>query len=268
MSLITLTKHEGLGNDFLIAVDPSRPLTGLDARSWCNRKRGIGADGLIELRSGPEAEPWVMTLFNADGSRAEISGNGIRCAGQALVAHLDLDGPQDLDVMTDAGIRRLEIRPAVSNRVVEVRVDMGGAKAGPADSTAWMGLGVEVQRQLGIDMGNPHLVALVDDPDHYDIAAVGSAVETDYPDGLNVHLISVEADGTIELRVWERGAGVTEACGSGACAAGYAASTWGLLDGPAHVHMPGGAATVEVTDDSIFLTGPAAFIATITVEDR
>lgn len=268
---IELTKHEGLGNDFLIAIDPARPLTASDAVSWCDRRRGIGADGLIELRTQPDDEPTVMTLFNADGSRAEISGNGVRCAGQALVRHAGLNGSQVLDIATDAGQRRLEVDASVG-RQVAVRVDMGPAKPGPPDSTAWSDLGVTLQRQMGIDMGNPHLVALVDDPDAYDIAVVGAAVEAGYPAGLNVHLIAV-ADpvvgetASIELRVWERGAGVTEACGSGACAAGYAALSWGLVTGPVQVQMPGGAAVVEVEDDTIFLTGPATYVAAVTVED-
>lgn len=267
---IELTKHEGLGNDFLIAIDPARPLTGADAVSWCDRRRGIGADGLIELRTQPDDAPTVMTLFNADGSRAEISGNGVRCAGQALVRHGGLTGPQVLDIATDAGQRQLEIEASAGSEIA-VRVDMGSAKPGPPDSDAWADLGVTLQRQLGIDMGNPHLVALVEDPDAYDIAAVGAAVEADYPAGLNVHLIAVPEPvagetASIELRVWERGAGVTEACGSGACAAGYAAASWGLVTGPVEVHMPGGAAVVEVADDTIFLTGPATYVAAVTVE--
>ena len=261
---IELTKHEGLGNDFLIAIDPARPLTPADAASWCHRRRGIGADGLIELRTTSGDTPPVMTLFNADGSRAEISGNGVRCAGQALVRHRGLVGAQVLDIATDAGRRRLEI-DASTDREIAVRVDMGPAKPGPPDYQGWSGLGVTLNKQLGIDMGNPHLVALVDDPNAYDIARVGSAVEADYPDGLNVHLIAV-TDSGIELRVWERGAGVTEACGSGACAAGYAASVWGLVAGPVRVTMPGGAAVVEVADETIFLTGPATYVAAVAVE--
>ena len=262
---ITLSKHEGLGNDFLIAVDPPRPLAPADARSWCDRRRGVGADGLIELRSQPSESPFVMTLFNADGSKAEVSGNGLRCAAQALAAHLGLEAPSALDIDTDAGRRHVELL-AIKGPLADVRVDMGVAKPGPPDSTAWDGLQVVVHRQVGVDMGNPHLVALVDDPDKYDIAHVGATVEADYPAGLNVHLVSVEADGTIELRVWERGAGVTEACGSGACAAGVAATRWGLVEGPVSVHMPGGAAAVEVVDDNVLLSGPAAYIAQVVVD--
>jgi len=108
-------------------------------------------------------------------------------------------------------------------------------------------------------------VALVDDPAQHDIASVGAAIEADYPDGLNVHLISVDDSSTISLRVWERGSGVTEACGSGAVAAGYAAATWGLVDGPIQVRMPGGVATVEAGDETIYLTGPARFVASVGV---
>ena len=148
---------------------------------------------------------------------------------------------------------------------MDVVVDMGPAKPGPADSDAWAGLGIGVDRQLGIDMGNPHLVALVADPDAHDIATVGAAVEAGYADGCNVHLIKVIDRANLALRVWERGAGVTEACGTGACAAAFAASTWGLVDGPVLVHMPGGVATVDASGDTVVLTGPARCIASVTV---
>jgi diaminopimelate epimerase len=262
---LTFTKHHGLGNDFLCAIDPADPVTPDLVRRWCDRRRGIGADGVITAERDGSGRGWVMTLWNADGSRAEISGNGIRCLGQAIVRHLGAPLPLELDIATDAGLRQLTITPTEDPATVQVRVAMGSAKAGPAPSDRWDELGVDVARQAGVDLGNPHLVALVADPDAHDLATIGPAVEADHPDGLNVHLIAVPSRDRITLRVWERGAGITEACGSGACAAAWAAARWGLVDDVVTVDMPGGAATIEV-GDPVVLTGPATYVATVLLD--
>lgn len=268
LKTIVLTKHEGLGNDFLVAVEPARPLTADDARAWCDRHRGVGADGLISLTDvvagfdGPGRA--VMVLWNADGSRAEISGNGIRCVAQALAMHAGLTGSAAFEVQTDAGLRRLDLDQTDDPSTVNVRVDMGSAGGGVADSTAWADLGVELIRQQGVDFGNPHLVALVDDPQRYDIGVVGPTVEAAYPNGMNVHLVKVIDRHSVAMKVWERGSGITEACGSGACAVGFATVNWGLVDSPVTVNMPGGAVVVEV-GDTVHLTGPARFIARVEV---
>ncbi len=281
---IVLTKHHGLGNDFLIAVDPARSggrlPTAEDAKAWCDRHIGIGADGLILATPEPAAgssdqgsgSRWRMVLWNADGGRAEISGNGIRCLGQAIAGHLDLDRSvdQDLIIETDAGARVLTIKADdtdgdASTRTAMVRAGMGKAVAGPAASTRWSEVGVEPTAQTGVDIGNPHLVAFVPAIGDADMAFIGPVIEGDYPSGLNVHLVEVIAGGHIALRVWERGAGVTQACGSGACAAAWAASNAGLVTSPVTVDMPGGSATVELTDDEIFLIGPAVQVAEVIV---
>ncbi|MGH1506310.1 MAG: diaminopimelate epimerase [Acidimicrobiales bacterium] len=278
---VRLTKHHGLGNDFLIAIDPARPLGPADAVAWCDRRTGLGADGLIQVDTieadpgRPQAHPaapWRMTLWNADGSEAEISGNGVRCVGQAIVLHDGLSGAFILDVDTASGVRRLEVVDAPAPELGggaafhSVRVDMGAPRpGGPEASDRWSAAGVDVFRQEGIDMGNPHLVALVDDPATIDLAVVGPTIEAQYPAGCNVHVVRIEDASTIDLRVWERGAGITEACGSGACAAAVAGHRWGLTSGRVQVVMPGGAVEVEVTDDTVHLTGPATFVATIDV---
>lgn len=265
MTALTLTKHHGLGNDFLIAIDPPTILTSAHAMDWCDRHRGVGADGLIiaTLPSPGAEHDWDMVLYNADGSRAEISGNGIRCLGQALADHLGL-GQTELSVSTDAGVRLLQI-DAAEGATRQVRVDMGAPQAGPGDFADWASTGVEPKHQTSIDMGNPHLVALVDAPESIDLAVVGAAVEAAYPAGLNVHFVEVDAPNHINLFVWERGAGITEACGSGACAAAVATARWKLTDGAVTVLMPGGSAVVEVTD-TVHLTGPTTFVATVVVD--
>lgn len=285
---ITLTKHHGLGNDFLVAVDPPRPLTSADALAWCDRRQGIGADGLVTATPGgsprdtatPGGSPdrWRMVLFNSDGGRAEISGNGLRCLAQALADHLDHDGTTDLSltIETDAGTRHavVEARPAGGPPAEDrVRVGMGKAVDGPAPSSRWSGLGVPVTAQVGVDLGNPHLVAFVD-PDRpggsplgaIDMSRVGPAVEAGHPGGLNVHLVRVVDRGRLEMVIWERGAGVTMACGSGACAAAWAANRAGLVGDRVDVAMPGGAALVELTDDEVVLVGPAVRVAEIRID--
>ncbi len=280
---LALTKHHGLGNDFLVAVDPSRPLDGADATRWCDRREGIGADGLIQAvpivsPADGERRPlrYRMTLWNSDGGRAEISGNGLRCLAQALAERLGHDGGDDLTltIETDAGTREAIVlaRPVdAAPGEDQVRVGMGKAVDGPGPSDRWAGLGVEVVDQVGVDVGNPHLVGFVDSTTPvggFDMAAIGPPIEGDHPGGLNVHVVRVVDRGRIEMVIWERGAGVTRACGSGACAAAFAADRAGLVDGRSGVDvvMPGGAARVEVFDDEVVLTGPAVRVAEVRVD--
>ncbi len=267
MTSVHLTKHVALGNDFLIAVAPPRPLTAAHAIAWCDRRRGIGADGLITLYpvidDQPDAGDWDMVLLNSDGSRAEISGNGARSVGQALARYTGLGEDSSFDVSTDAGLRTIDII-AIDGNEAQVRVDMGAVRPGPPTFDGWKELGVDVHRQTGLDIGNPHLVAVVTDPSSYDLTVVGPAVERHYSDGLNVHLIAPTSDHSLDLYVWERGAGITEACGSGACAAAAATHQWGLTGPVVEVAMPGGSATVEITESgNILLTGPTTLIADI-----
>lgn len=274
---ITLTKHHGLGNDFLIAVDPPRPLTGTDAVAWCDRRQGIGADGLIQAEPLGDPHRWRMSLFNSDGGRAEISGNGLRCLAQALADHLGHHRASDLplSIETDAGTRDAIVaaRPAGAGTTDRVTVAMGKAVEGPAPSTRFAEIGVEVTTQRGVDLGNPHLVGFVDDLDGLDMATIGPVVEADHPGGLNVHLVRVAGRSRLEMLIWERGAGVTMACGSGACAAAWTATRAGLVqadtesgDGGIEVIMPGGSARVRVVDDEVVLTGPAVRVGEVRLD--
>lgn len=286
---VRLTKHHGLGNDFLIAVDPPRPLAAADAIAWCDRRTGLGADGLIiatplesaSTTSDGAVRRWRMVLWNADGSRAEISGNGIRCLGQAIAEQQDLDRSvdQELTIDTDAGTRPLTIKAAASvgagvdgatqadeaNGTALVRVGMGKAVDGPAASSRWAEVSVPVTAQRGVDVGNPHLVGFVDELGGSDMAVIGPVIEADYPAGVNVHLVSVIDDSNLQLRVWERGAGVTQACGSGAVAAAWAANAAGFAGERITVEMPGGSASVELGPDEIYLIGPAVRVAEVII---
>jgi diaminopimelate epimerase len=203
-----------------------------------------------------------MVLFNADGSAAEISGNGIRCLGQAA---LRLDGRREgvVVVGTAVGVRTLHSEPTERPDVDLLRVDMGEVTDGPPLTAAAEAYPAVRRGSFGV--GNPHLVLVVGTLEGIDPAVDGPALESGFEGGMNVHFVVVESDDTIRMVHWERGAGVTEACGSGATAAGVAVSRWGLTGRAVDVHMPGGTARVEVGDTAA-LIGPAAYIAAVEVE--
>ena len=273
-----LTKHHGLGNDFIIALEEMNgPLAGSAAlaRTLCDRHRGLGADGFI-IGSHPaigattaDGRPIdvVMQLWNADGSRAEMSGNGIRCLGQAFAMACG-DRNATYVVQTDGGIRELAVSDDPSNGLASVSVSMGLVSDGPEVPAA-------VAERLGgatfatLDVGNPHIVVVSEDLDAIDLVESGSWIESNFAAGINVEFISVSADDTLDLLVWERGAGVTEACGTGATCAAILANRWGLVDRNVRVNMPGGAADVLVGDGDTepVLSGPSQFIASIETPD-
>lgn len=253
-----LTKHHGLGNDFLIALADALPADAPAlAEAACHRTRGVGADGLIfGLPGDPVTGTDVtMVLFNADGTRAEMSGNGIRCLAQAFVQR---DGHSaELRIGTDAGVRTVGVEPTEDSSVIQARVDMGSVHPGPEIE----GIDYPAGSQLTTaDVGNPHLVIQVPDASTVDVASDGAEL-AQLGGGINVEFISPHAHG-IEMRVWERGVGVTEACGTGACAAAHAAHHWGLVGSTVRVTMPGGDVTVELGDTAV-LVGPAEYIATV-----
>ena len=217
---VELTRHHGLGNDFLITFADDVPANGADlARRLCDRVDGIGADGLVfgTPVDGLRDATWRFTLFNSDGSSAEVSGNGLRCFGQALLRRQPA-GTTGLDVVveTPAGDRRIMVAGSTSDLEVEAEVEMGAAERGPSIEGIRVDLGgVQVRAAHSIDFGNPHLVLHVDDPDEVDLAVSGPATESFFaPTGCNVHLVAVVDRSTVRMRTWERGAGLTTACGS------------------------------------------------------
>lgn len=262
--MLHLTKHHGLGNDFLVALATENPDLAPDpavARALCDRRTGVGADGLLYGLEPSEAGHDVcMVLLNSDGSEAEISGNGIRCLGQAL---LRSEGHNEgaLSIETVRGVRTLRTVRGDADAELWLQVDMG--PAGPGPELGPESLAFAADRRATVDIGNPHLVLLVRDPDRVDLAVVGPQLEAEYERGINVHVVAVESRDRIRLRVWERGAGITMACGSGAVAAAVAAQNWALVDDRVHVEMPGGDAVVERADTSMLLTGPAVFVAEV-----
>ena len=268
---ITLTKHHALGNDFLVVFHPPVPVGDLPAlaRGLCDRRRGVGADGLLvaESAAGYAAQ---MVLYNADGSRAEMSGNGIRCFAQALAMRRgERTAPDFADqlIRTDAGDRLVTLQPAEARDTILASVDMGGV--GVLDEPAgWDTLECHHDRPVAhLSLGNPHSVVAVDDVDGVDLAALGSKLPQ-----VNLEIVAPgAAPHEVRMRVHERGVGVTEACGTGAAATAFAAAQWGLAtprDGKLTVVMDGGSATVTLDAPEpgrVTLTGPATYVATIEV---
>ncbi len=267
MTTLTLTKHHGLGNDFLVAFHPEVDDLPAVARQVCDRRRGLGADGLLVVTTA-EGYTARMTLFNADGSRAEMSGNGIRCLAQAIARRTgDLD---DQLILTDVGERLVVLEGTDDPATVTARVEMGDV-ATMGEPVGWADLECHPDRPVAhLSLGNPHSVVGVDEVGAVDLALLGSKVPQ-----VNLEIVEPGPEANaITMRVHERGAGITEACGTGACAAAYAARSWGLVargDGDVVVHMDGGTATVSFAADHparAVLSGPATFIGTIDVEVR
>lgn len=272
---VTLTKHRGLGNDFLVLdVDQidshivSETQWPRLARIWCDRSTGVGADGLLLLGRGGENH-LTMQLFNQDGSTAEMSGNGIRCLVQA--AHMR-NSPGDSTVYTvhtDVGDRRVEVTPDdLLSNTVHASVDMGLIEL-LTEPSNWQSLGCDPNRPVShISVGNPHSVVAVDDVKAVNLLELGLKVPE-----INLEIIEPGPESNaITMRVHERGAGITQACGTGACASAWAAVKWGLVPPQTTevlIHMDGGDARVQMNTPSpgrVTLIGPSEYLYDATVE--
>ncbi len=295
---VQLTKHHGLANDFLVVLDEvnGRGLVvdGDLARRVCDRRTGVGADGLIH-GAQPSAAPGtddvdvVMHLYNADGGRAEMSGNGIRCLAHAVALARD-ERELHLRIATDGGVRQVSVAAVDDeNRVAHAEAHMGKVSPGPeipGEVAARLGQdGPEHALRLATaDVGNPHLVVEVVDPEAVAVAELGAWVEARFPQGINVEFAAWadgpdaggrEAELVVNIRVWERGAGITEACGTGACATAWLFHSWAEgrslplgADPEVTVRMPGGAASIRLeADGEAVLAGPVHHVATLEVPD-
>ena len=259
-----LTKHHGLGNDFLVLLDldGTHPITADDAVALCDRRTGVGADGLLRVTAGTGGADVSMELLNADGSPAEMSGNGIRCLAQA-VFDAGVVAPPVVRVATEGGVRTVTVLSQSTPTTHQMSVDMGEAKVIGAEPE-WVD--AEVLRAVRVDVGNPHVVlqwATSQLPGRARLVDLGSHIDASTPGGINVEVIVVDpAGGHLALVVYERGVGPTMACGTGACAATAAAHEWGLCGTTAVVQMPGG--SVQVTlGEPVVLSGDVTSIAQI-----
>jgi diaminopimelate epimerase len=269
-STLRLSKLHGAGNDFLVTVglDDRRPDAGMAAR-LCDRRRGVGADGLITLLPGRDGADCTMELRNADGGLAEMSGNGVGCLSWVAVREGLGDGKR-LVVDTGGGRREveLEVDPA-SRDLAAATVDMGAVTFEPAeipvDAASTLDLDVTFHgvtyRGDAAGMGNPHLVLLVDDPETTRVTQHGPHLETDprFPHRTNVEFIAVTGRDELTMRVWERGVGETLSCGTGVCAAAAVAHRRELVGDHVTVHVPGGTHEVDL-GETIRLHGPVTHV--------
>jgi diaminopimelate epimerase len=271
MTSISLSKLHATGNDFLVYRSPTLLAPALVA-ALCDRNRGIGADGLLTLGAGRNGGDASMTLQNADGGEAEMSGNGLRCL--AFVAAQEHAG-DTLVVDTAAGGRVVALERDAGGGVVAADVDMGPVTFDPAA----IGLTAPSAQDLeatfhgvtyhgdAAGMGNPHLVLFVDDPDTARVTQHGPRLEHDerFPQRTNVEFVVVEARDRIRMRVWERGVGETLSCGTGACAAAAVAHRRGLVDDDVTVVVPGGELRVGI-GDTITLGGPVTHVFDVEID--
>lgn len=250
---LRFVKYQGLGNDFVLVEGPLLDAAG--ARRLCDRRRGVGGDGLLTVL--PPRTPGAvatMHLYNSDGSVAAMCGNGIRCLARHLAEVRGLSG--ELLIDTDAGPRACTVHRAPGGEVEAVSVEMGPARLEGEQDFA---VGAERLHAVRVSMGNPHAV-LFDAPTRERATAVGPAIERAVEGGVNVGFARPGPSG-IDLVVWERGAGLTDACGTGACAAAVASARAGLVPTgrPVEVRLPGGALAITVAEDltRVTMRGPA-----------
>jgi diaminopimelate epimerase len=276
VSELRVWKYQGAGNDFVMTLDleDERPLDAGDARALCDRRFGVGADGTIRVTRGTNGRPF-MDYRNADGSLAEMCGNGVRCVA-VLLREIGEETASSFDVETRSGVRRVELES--DGRVTVNMGEPNFTKAaipmrGPAwetflDESLDLGGGLTV-KATALSMGNPHLVLFVqEDLERYHVAHIGAVLERDdrFPQGTNVEFARVGSN-DIAARVWERGSGETMACGSGACAIAVAAHETGLVDRRSRIRFPGGVLEVERRESgSVWLTGPASRVFETTID--
>lgn len=262
--MVPFIKMHGLGNDFVVVDDRDGSLS-LDPdlrRQLSNRRWGVGCDQLLILeKSTNGSADLFMRIYNPDGSESQACGNGTRC-----VAALAMD-----ELGTDRAIIQTIAGDLPSNRADNgmITVDMGKPSFGWQDipiahdgDTLHLDLDVPgYDKPVGVNMGNPHCVFFVDDAEAVPLTEIGPQVENDpfFPERTNVEFATVRPDGSIRMRVWERGAGVTEACGSGTCATVVAAVQRGLVQDGAFVDLDGGRLRIDWDgENGVLMTGPTA----------
>lgn len=270
---IKFTKMHGAGNDYIYVntLLYNIPDPAAAAVKWSDRHKGIGSDGLVLIGAPASAgADFSMRIFNADGSEAMMCGNASRCIGKYLYEK-GLTQNTGIRLETLSGIKILKLKVS-GGKVVSVTVDMLAptldvpSQYAPADGhSAGEGLTADgrVFKGTFVSMGNPHFVTFVDDIETLDIARYGSILERDaaFPSRCNIEFAQVTAGGKIRTRVWERGSGITMACGTGACATAVAAALTGRSGRKSDIEMDGGTLSIEWrgADSHVMMTGPAEF---------
>ena len=270
------SKYHGLGNDFILVDNRHQPepvLSAEQAVQWCDRHFGIGADGVIFALPGQAGTDYTMRIYNSDGSEPEMCGNGIRCLAKFLETLETADGkapqaPHTYRIHTLGGLIAPTLQPDG-----QVTVDMGPphllaqeipttlAAAGEKAVAVPLTVADKTWPVTCISMGNPHCITFVNDVAAIALESIGPQFEHHeaFPQRINTEFIEVVRPDHLKMRVWERGAGITLACGTGACAALVAGVLNGLCDRAATVELPGGPLHIEwsATDNRVYMTGPA-----------
>lgn len=279
--VVRFTKMHGAGNDYIYVDTQRYPIEHPEtlAIKWSAPHTGIGSDGLVLIGSSEKGD-FSMRIFNADGSEAKMCGNASRCIGKYLYEH-GLTHKQEIRLDTLSGIKILQLH-VKDGSVNSVTVDMGI----PADEpVAYDGQGAKPMKErpivaggkqwIGttISMGNPHLVIFVEDLNEIDIEDAGPKLENHplFPGRINIEFAQILEDGKIRMRVWERGSGITQACGTGACATAVAACITGRCGTKSDIIMDGGTLTIEWNQETrhVLMTGEATqvFEGEINIED-
>ena len=253
------TKMQGLGNDYLYFYEEVPENVEELAIKLSDRHFGAGSDGLIYICPSQVAD-YKMRIFNADGSEAKMCGNGIRCVGK-YIYDKGFSKKSTLKIETMSGIKTLELK-VVDGSVEEVKVDMG--KASYEDEKEVIAGSAKIT-VLPVSMGNPHVVSFVEDVLRVPLSSIGPLIEKHemFPGGVNVEFVEVISEDELRMRVWERGSGITMACGTGTCSSVMAAIRKGFCkyNTPVLVHLDGGDLTIEIKeDDTVYMTGPARFV--------
>ena len=271
--MIKFTKMHGLGNDYVYidAINQKIENESSLAKFVSNRHFGIGSDGLI-LICKSEVADFKMRMFNSDGSEAEMCGNGIRCVGK-FVYDKGLTNKTTVKIETLAGIKTL-ILNIKDGKVETARVDMGEpileAEKIPVISTEKPVKNLELEAEnkkfkfTCVSMGNPHAITIVENTKEFDVEKYGKVLEIDkaFPKKANIEFAQIIDRQNINMRVWERGAGETLACGTGACATAVACNLNGLTDRKVNIELLGGTLNIEwnENDNHVYMTGPAVTV--------
>lgn len=270
---IEFTKMHGAGNDYIYVNTLKYPIDNPEhlSKLWSDRHKGIGGDGLVLIGKGAAGADFSMRIFNNDGSEARMCGNASRCIGKYLYEY-GLTNKTEIRLSTLSGIKVLKLHVDDTNHVDSVTVDMEEPRlavptqlATPDGSmTEGTVTATDGKTYVGtfVSMGNPHFVVFVDDAENFDVAGVGPTLEFApiFPERCNIEFATVRPDGSIRMRVWERGSGITMACGTGACATAVAAALTHRASRHSHIVMDGGTLSIEwrESDGRVLMTGPAA----------
>ena len=257
---IRFTKMHGCGNDYIYINMMEQKIANPQAAAiaWSDRHKGIGSDGLVLIGASPVPEAdYTMHIYNADGSEAMMCGNASRCIGKYLYER-GLTDKTEIRLLTLSGVKILSLH--IADGVVEsVTVDMGEPVL--EDESQYMA-SRGLRQGAFVSMGNPHFVIFTDDVDQVDKNGRALEYHPAFPQRCNIELARVEADGSIRTRVWERGSGITMACGTGACATAVAAALTGKAGRKSQILMDGGTLSIEwrESDNHVYMTGPATFV--------